>query len=320
MKYLLGVSLMFALLVCGLPTQAQPGVKIPDKNLEAALRAALQDAKGPLTEAMLANVYVFKAKGKKIANLTGLEKCKNLAELDLSGNQITDLTPLKDLTNIQSLDLSGNKISDIKPLSGLIRLSYLELSDNQISKLEPLAGVSVGPTYLVVQSLAAQALTPTGAPLGALTQRLAAVGVMEADAFTVGLNALSALYLTRNKISDIRPLAKLTRLVSLSLGKNQIKDIKALEKVNKIGTLELKENLIEDISPLAKQTEVHLLMIEKNKIKDLTPLVKAAKADSEGPMRFAPFLDLYLEGNPLSEDAKTKQLDALKKYGVRIKG
>lgn len=37
-------------------------------------------------------------------------------------------------------------------------------------------------------------------------------------------------------------------------------------------------------------------------------------------MRFAPFLRLYLAGNPLSDAAKTSQLEALKKLGVRIEG
>src|SRR5437660_6626434 len=100
-------------------------VKIPDKNLEAALRAVLRDAKGELTEAQLAaNVFVLEAKGKKIADLTGLEKCKNLQLLNLANNEVADLAPLKDLQNLQSLDLSGNKVTDLTPLKGLTRLSF----------------------------------------------------------------------------------------------------------------------------------------------------------------------------------------------------
>ena len=59
-------------------------------------------------------------------------------------------------------------------------------------------------------------------------------------------------------------------------------------------------------------------MLERNQIADLTPLLNAAKADAVGQKRFAPYLRLYLEGNPLSEDAKTKQLPALKALGVRL--
>ena len=133
------------------------------------------------------------------------------------------------------------------------------------------------------------------------------------------LTSLSSLYLTGNKISDVKPLAGLTKLSSLYLGHNQIKDISVLTKVTHLMTLELRENQIADLAPLAKQTEVNLLLLERNKITDLTPLVNAAKADAEGQKRFAPFLRLYLAGNPLSEAARTTQLKALAGYGVRIK-
>jgi hypothetical protein len=46
--------------------------------------------------------------------------------------------------------------------------------------------------------------------------------------------------------------------------------------------------------------------------------VAACKADAEGPKRFAPYLRLYLQGNPLSAAAKSTQIDELKKYGVRV--
>ena len=61
-------------------------------------------------------------------------------------------------------------------------------------------------------------------------------------------------------------------------------------------------------------------MIERNKIKDLKPLVDAAKADADGPKRFAPYLRLYMAGNPLSEAAKAKQLEAPEGRGGADRG
>jgi hypothetical protein len=69
---------------------------------------------------------------------------------------------------------------------------------------------------------------------------------------------------------------------------------------------------------LAKQTELRTLCLERNKFADLTPLMNAAKADAEKEKRWAPYLRLYLAGNPLSDDAKTKQVEALKGIGVRV--
>jgi hypothetical protein len=47
-------------------------------------------------------------------------------------------------------------------------------------------------------------------------------------------------------------------------------------------------------------------------------LVAAAKKDFEGQKQFAPFWKLYIGDNPLSETAKTTQLEELKKYGTRV--
>src|SRR5437879_12777148 len=77
---------------------------VPDKNLEAAIRATLHDTKNaPLTDMDLNNIYVLEAPGKSIKDLTGLEKCKNLMQLKLTSNEISDLKPLRELMNIQSL-------------------------------------------------------------------------------------------------------------------------------------------------------------------------------------------------------------------------
>src|SRR3954447_9456539 len=130
-----------ALLVLLLPAFARadgPG-PVPDKNLDAAIKAALPHHKGDLTDQALGNVFVLDASNKGVTDLTGLEKCPNLAELRLAKNQVVDLKPLAGLKNLQSLNLSGNKIADLAPLAGLTKLQYLEISDNQVADLAPLA-------------------------------------------------------------------------------------------------------------------------------------------------------------------------------------
>jgi hypothetical protein len=60
------------------------------------------------------------------------------------------------------------------------------------------------------------------------------------------------------------------------------------------------------------------LFLKNNKITDLKVLVEMAKKDFAGQKRFAPFWRVYLAGNPLSDEAKTKQVEELKKYGTRV--
>ena len=98
---------------------ALAGSPFPDKNLEAAIRDVLKhEPKVELTDEKLQDIYFLEAPGKDIKDLTGLEKCKNLALIKLTKNKISDLKPLKDLANLQSLDLAQNEIKDISPLAG----------------------------------------------------------------------------------------------------------------------------------------------------------------------------------------------------------
>src|SRR5947207_10972517 len=72
----------------------------PDKNLEAAVRKFVfekRDNNKPITEPDVASLSTISGQGLQIKDLTGLDKCKSLASLDLAKNQIANLGPLKDL-------------------------------------------------------------------------------------------------------------------------------------------------------------------------------------------------------------------------------
>jgi hypothetical protein len=260
-----------AALLLALSSGPARAVNPPDKNLEAALRAELREPQKELTDELYGRIYHLDAVNKGIKDLTGLDKCKNLAALRLTKNQITDLKPLAGLTNLQTLDLADNQIADIKPLAGLVNLQYLELSQNQVADVKPLAG----------------------------------------------LKSLNSLLLGGNKVSDIGPLAGL-RIWSLYAAKNQLKDISPLAKTSHLATLDLNDNQIESVAPLAGLSELNLVLLERNRIADLKALAAAAAKDAAGPKRFAPFLRLYLAGNPLSAEARSTDLPALQKAGVRV--
>src|SRR5690606_16993560 len=94
---------------------------------------------------------------------------------------------------------------------------------------------------------------------------------------------------------------------------------KPLAGLTDLTSLDLRNNGLADLSPLAEMTELKYLMLDNNNISDLGVLVAMAKKDFEGEKRFAPFLQIYLSGNPLSDEAKTQQLEELKQYGCRVK-
>jgi len=257
----------------GADSASPPAPLFLDKNLEAAVRKYVfekRDSDKPLVEADLVNLSTIEAKGLGVTNLTGLEKCRELASLDLSGNKISDLAPIRGLAKIQYLNLADNQIEDLAPLGGIFALQYIELSRNRVKEITTL-----------------QALTN-----------------------------LASLYLSHNQITDIAPVVSLSKLSSLYLDHNQIKSIQGIHQLKGLFTLSLSKNAISDLGPLRDLPGLYNLFLENNQIRDLSALLAMTKQDKE--QRFAPFLNVYLKGNPLSSVAKSKQIASLKELGTRI--
>ena len=162
------VSLLILLplaIVIGCTAPVPETVNFPDKNLEGAIRDALdKPPEETITPAELAGLMVLPARKLGITDLSGIEYCTNLTELDLDYNRISDISPLTSLTsltllqlnynqindlsllvsltNLTELRLRTNQISDISPLASLTNLKYLNLTDNQISDVSPLSSLT----------------------------------------------------------------------------------------------------------------------------------------------------------------------------------
>lgn len=216
-----------------LPAAAQDGV-FPDKNLESALRTQVFEKRNtdkPLTKEDAKKVYVLKAKGRSIKEITGLEHCINLGEVDLSNNQITDINPLKALKNIQSLDLSGNRIQDISSLTDLSNLQYVGLSDNQITDITPLAkSVNLNALYLSGNQITD--ITPLK-DLKKVWSLYLNGNPLEKIEILGGLRWLSTLDLRECGINDLSPIKTLTGLNLLFLEGNKITDLKDLVEMTR---------------------------------------------------------------------------------------
>jgi hypothetical protein len=99
------------------------------------------------------------------------------SEFDLNLKAVAELGP----------DHAAAAIEVILPLIPKpTELEKLNLFDRLLEEVTAKLGPDLGPTHLIVQSFGAQGLALCGAPLSALAQRLAALGVMKLDAFTQG--------------------------------------------------------------------------------------------------------------------------------------
>src|SRR5881628_2328014 len=99
---------LFLLLLLAIFTGSVSGqeVSIPDPNLNAVIREALQKPTGPLTQSDMLSLTGLSAIFRNITNVQGLEAAQNLVSLDLQDNQITTFNFPTNLTKLVSLDLS----------------------------------------------------------------------------------------------------------------------------------------------------------------------------------------------------------------------
>jgi hypothetical protein len=117
------------------------GIIFPDTSLDAVIRKALDKLSIPIYAQDLQYLTSIDAHSLGIRNLSGLQYCTNLVELNLRDNQISDISPLSSLTKLQILEMHRNQIQELFPVNTLKELTALELSDNMISDISPLASL-----------------------------------------------------------------------------------------------------------------------------------------------------------------------------------
>ena len=143
----------------------------------------------------------------------------NLTNLHLTGNHITDISFLSELTGLTELRLSGNNITDISPLSRLTNLRTLHLP----------SGITDVPVIVRILSRLPH-LTSLGLSNSNIEDESALIPVLS------DLTDLRDLNLSRNRITDLSPLAELTNLTSLNLWGNNISDISPLLENTGLGS------------------------------------------------------------------------------------
>ena len=87
-----------------------------------------------------------------------------------------------------------------------------------------------------------------------------------------GLTKLQILWLYGNSITDLSALAGLTNLTQLSIQNNKIMGLSALAGLTNLTRLNLYYNQITDISPLAGLTNLTRLALDDNQITDISAL------------------------------------------------
>ena len=318
------------LLVEWQPWSPEEAVTFPDPNLEAAIREAISKPTGDIYQSDLDGLTSLDADSRNIVNLSGLEYCTKLAQLDLYNNQISDIQAFANLTSLTDLNLRYNQISDIQALSNLTSLTDLNLMQNNISDIQALSNLTSltelnlnknqisdiqalsNLTSLTFLNLGCNQISDTQAlsNLTSLTElNLRGNQISDIQALS-NLTSLECLVLMGNQISDIQALSNLTSLTSMYLGYNQISDIQALSNLTSLTFLYLDENQISDIQALSNLTSLTRLVLSHNQISDISPLVQ-----NEG---LGTGDEVLLKGNPLNSDSINIYIPQLEARGVVV--
>lgn len=267
-----------------------------------------------------------------IVDLSPLENLVNLKGLYIYHNYAPnhDISPLSSLVNLQSLNLGNMGIADIAPLQELHDLRYLLIAGNPISNLSPLSGLTE--LYdLTIGTSNVTDLTPISTltnlrhldfrgihvtNLNALTnmselEELVAYSCEISNISAVSnLGNLEYLHLYDNLISNISPLENQTTIKYLYLSNNLIEDISALEDLQSLIELGLSDNFISNLTPIRNLPELESVSLRNNQISNIFSI-----ANNQG---IASGDNVYLEGNPLSDNSLNVYIPALLARGVNV--
>ena len=279
-----------AVLYPALPAYAQEGEKKEEEKKEEPKEQPIFADKN-LEAAVRLQVFAKRQSDEPIY----ASDVKTVSTIKGQGLGIVSLAGLEHCKALASLELADNRISDISPIKGLTRIQLLDLSNNEIEDISAVATLE-GLQYLELSDNKVKSL----------------------DAVK-SLERLSSLYVSQNSVSDISPVLQLKKLSSLYLDHTDIEDITGIGALDRVGSFGLRGNRIKDLTPLQGARPGSFLFLEDNQITDLAPLIAMCKQDLEGEKRFAPYLQIYLRGNPLRSEAAKAQLREMKELKLRVK-
>jgi len=223
-----------------------------------------------------------------------IEDVAKISRVVGKGAKVESLEGLQHCRALMEIDLENNQIVDLAPLRDLKLLQKVMLAGNKIELLDPISGLEAI-QYLDVSR-----------------NRIARLDAVRA------MRNLRSIYFEENLVDSLTPLEGCKRLWSLYGSKNPIKDFSVLASLPSVDTIHLNETGFQDLRVLTRLKQLKSLQLRGNQINDLEPLVQICKEDYEGKKRFAPYLKVNIQANPLSEAGHAEQIAKIRETGVRL--
>jgi hypothetical protein len=236
----------------------------PQDALTCELAAGLTtlDASGPGARRSVSGSPEWQDPDHLFHDLSGIQNLSGLTDLGLRNRGLSDISPLAGLTELINLNLHTNWISDISPLGGLTRLVRLRIAENPLTDISALSELT---------ELRVLRMHRHGDFIGGQVSRthMGATGILFTNAVTnisplANLTKLVDLNIHTQDISDLTPLSGLTSLIELRLAANSFTDLGPLRGLANLQYLELTGNDITDITPLSGLTSLMQLDLRFN--------------------------------------------------------
>jgi Leucine-rich repeat (LRR) protein len=308
-----------------------------DANLQAIIRETIQKPDGTILDLDLEALTRLKAVERNIVDLSGLESCANLAELDLSSNPIGDLAPLRSLKSLKTLNLQNDCVVDLQPLldnDGISTGDELRLEGNSLS----LAAICEQVPALKKRGVAFysdfNADTVVAFPdpaldaavrkkLGVTAKEVLTVsdfrGLKELNLNDQGVFTLNGLEFCRDlvrltirngAVSVIEPLQFLLNLEELNLAGNMVRNVRPLWNLTRLESLDLSGNDVRAVWPLMRMAKLRELNLSNTLVTDILPLL-----DFEA-MCAGAVVDL--RKNELNQESLYEAVPAIRARGVVV--
>ena len=182
----------------------------------------------------------------------------NLRSLGVDGLGISDVAPLAGLSGLRRLSLEGNEVSDVSPLA--VREIWSEDSSALYLTDNPLDQASVTEHVPLLESWGVDVYreespavhVPDARLRMLLAQETAnAITYVDAGALTrIRLQWARSLSAFNAGISNLTGLEAAINLRSADLGSNDVSDLAPLAGLSRLGYLYLNDNRVSDVSPL----------------------------------------------------------------------
>jgi Leucine-rich repeat (LRR) protein len=219
---------------------------------------------------------------------------------------LSTLDAFSDLSAITQLDVESDtstRAIDLTPLArqrAITRLGLRAQGFTETAALAPLKGLealSLGGSMRLVSVDGLKGLPKL------MALDLTSTAVREIGALA-GL-PLESLSLADTEVTNIAPLAKLTRLRALNLSGLAIRDVSALSSLTALEELDLGHTDVRDLRPLAKLGKLRRLVLWHTPVSEIGPLATLTQLEA-----------LYLDGTRVRDVGVLAKLPALEQLGL----